>query len=223
MSDTTTDTASTPNPGETGSTTPTTDTTTQQQGSPATAPNGSEGGNGGDGGNKPVEGKPDGEAPTGAPEAYAAFTVPDGVEIAGERLELANTTFKGLNLNQDQAQGLIDLYVKLQGEDTGVIHQLLEDQRVQQTEQWGTDAKQQLGAQYDETVGLARTAVQHVNDPELTKVFNEQGWGNHPSLIKAFAKFGKFLRDSNVDGLGGGTSVQRSGDLATRLFGSPTA
>lgn len=224
MSDTNTDPASNPNPGEggTGGTPAATDTTTQQQEKPATVPSGSEDGQGGEGGNK-QDGKPDGEAPTGAPEAYAAFTLPDGVSLEDERLELANTTFKGLNLSQEQAQGLIDMYVKLQGEDAGSITQLLMDQRVQQTEQWGADAKQQLGGKYEETVGLARTAVQHLNDPELTKAFNEQGWGNHPSLIKAFGKFGAYLRDSNVDGLGGNTATQRSADLATRLFGNPAA
>ncbi len=46
------------------------------------------------------------------------------------------------------------------------MQQAMEAQRLQQVEQWGVDAKQQLGAKYDETVGLATTAVKAINDPD---------------------------------------------------------
>lgn len=209
MSDTTT-TASTPNPGE-GATTTT--AAASPQGTTATAQTTPEGTGQTEGGTKP-----EGDKPAGAPEAYEAFKLPEGVTLEGERLETAHTTFKSLGLSQEQSQGLLDLYVKLQGEDAGAITQLLEDQRIQQTEQWGAESKQQLGAKYDETVALARTAVQHANDPELVKAFDTQGWGNHPALIKAFAKFGSFLRDSNVEGLGGGTAVTGEKSIAERMY-----
>lgn len=143
----------------------------------------------------------------GAPEQYEAFKVAEGFKLEGERLASAQTLFKELNLTQPQAQRLVDEFTKLAGEDGSAIATALEQQRVQQVEQWGQDTKAELGDKYDETTGLARTAVQAVNDPELTKAFNDLGWGNHPRLVKAFAFFGQFLRDSKVDGLGGGTSA----------------
>lgn len=165
-----------------------------------------------------------GDTPEGAPESYEAFTLPEGVTLEGERLELANTTFKDLNLNQQQAQGLIDLYTRLQGEDTGALTAAIEAQKLQQIETWGQQAKQALGDKYDETVNLARTAVQHINDPDLGAAFNEMGWGNHPALIRAFAKFGELARDSKVDGLGGGTntaSQQSEGERAYQYAEKP--
>lgn len=161
----------------------------------------------GDGSAAPKTGK-EGEAgdQQGAPEQYEAFKVAEGFKLEGERLASAQTLFKELNLTQPQAQRLVDEFTKLAGEDGSAIATALEQQRVQQVEQWGQDTKAELGDKYDETTGLARTAVQAVNDPELTKAFNDLGWGNHPRLVKAFAFFGQFLRDSKVDGLGGGTS-----------------
>lgn len=150
--------------------------------------------------------QPEGQQPPAVPEVYE-FRLPEGVTLEGERLELAQSTFKELGLTQEKAQGLIDLYVKLQGEDTGALTAAIEAQRQAQIEAWGNEAKQTLGDKYDETVNLARTAVQHVNDPALTDAFNTLGLGNHPAFIRAFAKFGEVLRESKVDGLGGGTDT----------------
>ena len=53
---------------------------------------------------------------------------------------------------------------------------------------------------------VAKTAVQATQNPKLLEAFNEMGWGNHPELIKAFAFFGKMMRDSGSEvGSPGGT------------------
>lgn len=199
------------NPGE--GVTATTATETQQVPAATEQP-----GTEGDGSGAPKTGEEGKQQ--GAPEQYEAFNVAKGFKLEGERLASAQALFKELNLSQPQAQRLVDEFTKLSGEDGGVIAAALEQQRVQQIEQWGQDTKAELGGKYDETIGMARTAVQAVNDPELVKAFNEQGWGNHPRLVKAFAFFGQFLRDSKVDGLGGGTSDgPGASDHKTVLYG----
>lgn len=194
--------------------------TTPPQAPAATAQPGSEGEGAAAAVQAGKEGEP-GEQP-GAPEQYEAFKVAEGFKLEGDRLASAQTLFKELNLTQPQAQRLVDEFTKLAGEDGSAIATALEQQRVQQVEQWGQDTKAELGDKYDETTGLARTAVQAVNDPELTKAFNDLGWGNHPRLVKAFAFFGQFLRDSKVDGLGGGTSDgPAASDHKSVLYGNP--
>lgn len=153
-----------------------------------------------------------------APESYEAFTVPEGFTLEGDRLSTATEFFKANNWTQEQAQQAIDLYTQMAGEDADALTVALEAQRTQQIEQWGTEAKAELGDKYDETVGYARTAVQAVNDPALTKAFDEIGWGNHPALIKAFAFFGKLARDSSVDGIGGATANGAPKSLAERMY-----
>lgn len=197
---TTTDpTAGNPSPGEGDA--PATPTPQATEGQPATDAAKPEG-EGTKEGNTEDQGKPE-----GAPEAYAAYTLPEGFTLEGERLDGANALFKDLGLSQDKAQKLVDKFCELSGTDASALGQAFEANRLQQIETWGTQAKEQLGAKYDETVGLARTAVQHVNDPELTEAFNTLGWGNHPALIKAFAKFGEVMRESKVDGAGGDTAT----------------
>jgi len=203
----------------------------KQQETTATAPagsegQGSEGGKSGDAGaskegEKPTEGKKDGEEkPAGAPEQYGQFQVPDGFALEGKRLDVATEFFKAKGFTQEQAQEAIDLYTRVAGEDATALQTALEAQRQQQIEEWGTQAKAQLGDKYDEKVGLARTAVKAVNNPALVAAFEEQGWGNHPALIEAFSFFGGIARDSGMDGLGGSTSADKPRDLASRLFGS---
>lgn len=161
----------------------------------------------------------------GAPEQYEAFKVAEGFKLEGERLSKAQEFAKAHGWTQAQAQEAVDWYVQMAGEDAKsmaasaaafrqdiidgkdeAVNAVLEERRLRQIEQWGRDTKANLGDKFEETTGLARTAVQAVNDPELIKVFNDLGWGNHPQLVKMSAFYGQFLRDSKVDGLGGGTS-----------------
>lgn len=221
-------TASNPNPG-TGDTTTKTETP-QAPGSsaPAGTDGGGSGGNAAGNGGKPNEGEGGGDAgkpgdgkTSAAPEQYGQFNLPEGFTLEGDRLGAATQFFKAKGWTQEQAQEAVDLYTQMAGQDAAAMQQAMEAQRLQQIEQWGTETKQQLGAKYDETVGLATTAVKAINDPELTKAFNEQGWGNHPAMVNAFAFMGRFLRDSKVDGLGGTTTSgpSASSDPKSILYG----
>ena len=225
MSDNT-NTADTGNPT---STTVTTNTATQQDTGANVQP-GTEGQGGGEAAGAPQgDGKggdnanPKPEGLQGAPEHYEAFKVPDGFTLEGDRLKTAGEFFKANGWTQEQAQQAVDLYSQMAGQDATALKQALDDQRSAQITAWGEQLKTQLGDKYDQTIGDARTAVQAVNDPELIKAFEEQGWGNHPALVNAFAFMGRFLRDSPMDGLGGGTSNgNQATDHATVLYGNNT-
>lgn len=225
MSDNT-NTADTGNPT---SATETTNTATQQETGANVQP-GTEGKGGGDASGAPQGDDKGGDNANpkpgdqqGAPEQYEAFKVPEGFALEGDRLKTAGEFFKANNWTQEQAQQAVDLYSQMAGQDAAALQQALEDKRVEQVAQWGEQTKQQLGDKYDETVSLATTTVKAINDPELTRAFNEQGWGNHPALVNAFAFMGRFLRDSPMDGLGGGTSNgNQATDHATVLYGKNT-
>jgi hypothetical protein len=178
-----------------------------------------------DDGQKPEgDGQKDDTAAAGAPESYADFTLPEGYELTGERLEQAQAMFKDLNLTQEQAQKLVDRYVTLDGENATARQKLLDDAREQKIEQWGNESRAELKDQYDSTVESARYAVQTINDPALKEAFDKEGWGNHPSLIKAFSFFGKMLQENPMDGLGGNNQRGRTStgdpeqDRANRMY-----
>ncbi len=138
----------------------------------------------------------------GPPEAYADFTLPEGFTLEGERKEQTLALFRDLGLSQDKAQAAIDHFVKTVGDDAAKQQAALESAVQQQREDWAKQSKEELGDKYDSELAFARTAVQAMQSDKLTQAFNEHGWGNHPELIKAFAFFGRMMRDSKVEGIG---------------------
>lgn len=204
-----------PNPGEAGdaataAATPPADTGTD----PGVVEGQGEGGKpaGSDAGDKGGEGDgktPEGDGPkdeaaadplTGAPEAYGDFTLPDGFTLDGERKETALALFRDLNLSQAGAQRAVDQFVALVSADEQARAAAMQQAVEQQRNDWRQQAIQELGTEFDASVKLATTAVEALANPKLKAAFEEQGWGNHPELIKAFAAFGKMMRDSPMEG-----------------------
>ena len=145
--------------------------------------------------------------PVGAPETYATFTLPEGFTLDGDRLDMAQGLFKELGLTQVAAQKAVEAFCKADGENLATQTAFLESERQQRIETWGQQAKETFGPKYDETITLARAGVTAVNSPALLEAFNSEGWGNHPELIKAFAKLGELTRGSGPQGLEGETTV----------------
>lgn len=154
----------------------------------------------------------------GAPDQYEAFTLPDGYTLEGERLEMAVEKFKELNLPQDKAQGLIDLYVKADSENAEARNVLIAEARAQQIEQWGTEARTQLGDRFDEAVANAAFAASLVQDPEVVNAMEQQGWGNHPAMLKMLDFFGSKFREGGMDGVGGGRGGGGDKPLPNRMY-----
>ena len=162
----------------------------------------------------------DAPAVNGAPDAYEAFTLPEGFVLEGERLEAATALLKDLNLSQVGAQKAIEAFCKMDGENAGIREQVMAEATQAKRESWASEAKSELGAKYDETLVLARAGVAAVNSPKLLEAFDAEGWGNHPELIKAFAKLGELTRGSGPQGLEAETTrVDRSSiPIEKRLY-----
>lgn len=181
----------------------------------------------GDGGNKPADeagkgdaAKPedDGSKAEGAPESYADFTLPEGVTLEGERKEAAIALFKELGLPQDKAQRAIDHFVQTIAGDESSRAAAVEQAVSEQREKWGEEAKAKFGDKYTETVNYARTAIKATNNPELLRVLDESGLGNNPAMIEAFAIFGRQMRDSPIDGIGGESGAAQPKTLEQRMY-----
>ncbi len=233
-----TDTANSqqPNPGEgAGAATDAANPNGQSATAPAAAQGQGEGGDktGGDAGNQGDQGKTGDEGKTGdgqdktddqqpvltgAPEAYTDFTLPDGFKLEGERKDVALSLFRDLGLSQAGAQRAIDHFIKTVGEDAAVQQQAMEAAVAQQRDDWGKAAKAELGDKYESEVAFAKTAVHALQNPKLVEAFDELGWGNHPELIKAFATFGKLMRDSPVDGIGSSGAAKPDAKPWNRMY-----
>lgn len=156
---------------------------------------------------------------TGAPEAYADITLPEGFVLEGERKDAALELFRSLDLSQAGAQKAIDHFINTVAADEAVRAQAMEAAIAQQRDDWGKQARAELGDQYDAKVNLARTAVQAIGSEKLVAAFDELGWGNHPELIKAFATFGATMRDTPIDGIGtGGNDIPAKKDPWNQMY-----
>ena len=191
-----------------------------------TDPAASEGQGNGDTAAAPTgEGTGDGQ-PTdpagGAPDEYAAFDLPDGYALEGDRLTEASEFFKANNMTQEQAQNAVSLFVKMDQQNQATLadktQQGIEQAREQQRETWLEQAKAELGDGYEAAVQKAYLAVQSLGSEKLKEALNEQGWGNHPELIKAFSHFGGLLSEGGMDtGRPAGTPA-RDLSLADRMY-----
>lgn len=163
-------------------------------------------------GDKPQEDKPaDGEKTAdkpddkeqkqeGAPEKYE-FKPAEGQELDTAALEQFEPIARELNLTNEQAQKMVDLY------GTKIMPMVQKQQAEawqKTTEQWAADVKADKeigGDKLTANLSAAQRALDQFGTPELKEYLNATGLGNHPDLVKTFVKIGKAMsEDGMVDG-----------------------
>lgn len=120
----------------------------------------------------------------GAPEAYEAFTAPEGVVLADSVLEVAQQAFKDANLSQEKAQSLID---KLTPAIAQAQQEALDAAIQSQITEWVAAAKadEQIGGdKLAPALANANRVVDTFGPPELRDLLITSGLGNHPAIIK---------------------------------------
>lgn len=136
----------------------------------------------------------------GAPEKYE-FQAGEGVELDNAALEQFEPIARELNLSNEQAQKMVDLYgTKI----LPMVQQKQAEAWQAQTEQWAADVKADKeigGDKLTANLSAAQRALDLFGTPELKEYLNTTGLGNHPDLVKTFVKIGKAMsEDGMVDG-----------------------
>lgn len=133
------------------------------------------------------------------PETYADFVMPEGIELDAALLESATPLFKELGLTQEQAQKLVDFQAsQIQAgaqRQNDTFNQLMNDWRTQ-----STNDKEFGGDKFEESVGVARSALDKFGTPELKTLFEEHGVGNHPEVIRMLVKVGRLTQEDKPGG-----------------------
>jgi hypothetical protein len=173
-----------------------------------------------------TETKPEGEAkdgdkgdekPTGAPEEYAPFELPEGFAADGPVMDSFKATAKELNLPQDAAQKVVALGAQLVQQ----TQQQMRDAWTATQEQWVNTIKTDAeigGAQMNERVAVAVKALDRFGSPELRKALNETGMGNHPEVVRAFYRIGLAISEDTL--VTSTTKAAGNKDAADILYGS---
>lgn len=152
-----------------------------------------------------------GKPAVAAPEKYE-FKAAEGQELDAEAVKAFEPIAKELNLSNEQAQKLVDVY------GSKIMPKLVEQQAAQwqqQIEQWAEQVKADKDLGTDASIGAAQKAMDKFGSPELKQYLNETGLGNHPELVRIFANIGKAMsEDGLVTGNSGGAK-----SAADVLFG----
>lgn len=156
------------------------------------------------------------------PEAYADYTVPDGLTLDPTMLADANAVFKELGLSQEKAQKLIDLQTKYALGQDGARAEALKTALDKQAQDWTAEIKNDPefgGAKFDSTVATAVKAMQAFGDPQLRQLLNESGLGNNPSMVKLFAKIGSAIGEDKIVIPGSDATEHTERSTADVMFG----
>lgn len=99
----------------------------------------------------------------------------------------------------------------------------MEKSRLMQTDQNILELKKDFGVNFDTEVKNARKALDAYTDSAFRKYMDDTGLGNHPSLVKAFAKIGRELSEDKLVQSDTAIRLAKSDDLRrseiTRLRG----
>lgn len=165
-------------------------------------------------GEKPAEGKTEGEKPgETAPESYD-FKAPEGKEFDKDTLSAFTDIAKELKLPAEAAQKILD---KMAPAMEAKMTRTMEAAR----NQWREDSTKDQefgGEKLAENMAVAKKAMDEFGTPELRKLLNETGLGNHPEIIRAFVRAGKAISEDSF--VRGAQKTANSDDSAKRMYPS---
>jgi hypothetical protein len=151
-------------------------------------------------GKPPAEAKPpDAKPPDAAPPAELDFKLPEGFKPDAKALDTFKALAKETGLDGPKAQKLVEFYAS----QHQAQQKALEDSFTTQQKAWIeelTADKEWGGANLSKTATLAQQAVLKFGGPELAKKLDAMGMGDHPDLVRAFARIGKAMADDSTLG-----------------------
>lgn len=124
-----------------------------------------------------------------SPDKYD-FKLPEGITADEALMKEFRTAAHASGLQPRQAQGLLDWFNKNQGERMASYTKTMEEGVGKLKGEWG--------GKFDEKLSVASRAVKELGGDELISLLEETGLGNHPTLVKFFAKLGESTMEDKI-------------------------
>jgi hypothetical protein len=143
------------------------------------------------------------------PEKYD-FKLPEGFALDEELAKSFEPVARELKLTNEQAQKLADVYAahaKAQAEAHST-------QWLAQVKTWGEEVqndKEIGGEKFKPSIQAAIAARDKFGTPALMAILDSSGFGNHPEVVRFFARVGQSMSE-DVFHQGGTTSAPRSAE-----------
>lgn len=103
-----------------------------------------------------------------------------------------------LGMNKQQFAGLVRYMAEKSAENQESRSAAMEHSR----EEAVAELRSEFGAAFDQNVTMARDAVEKFGGDSLKQVLDKTGLGNHPEVVKAFAKVGRLIAEDEIIGRG---------------------
>lgn len=130
------------------------------------------------------------------PEKYE-FTMPDGIELDAGLASKFDPVARELELSQDKAQKIATLYAEHRQAEAIAQQEAWNAQ----VESWATDAKKDpelTAGGFDANLAHANAAFAKYADAEVKALMLDSGFGNHPAVLRMFARMGKALGEDGA-------------------------
>lgn len=163
--------------------------------------------------------KTDGDSQAqGAPEKYE-FKAPEGFTLDSEVMGEFEVVAKDLNLSQDAAQKIVEkLTPKIAERQQLQAVESLKAYRAELVSQVKAD-KEFGGDKLNESLAVAKKAMDAFGTPALRDLLDQSGLGDHPELIRAFYRAGKAISEDQF--VAGGTRPTKGEKTAAQsLYGT---
>lgn len=135
------------------------------------------------------------------PEAYE-IAPGEGYEVTPEIMEVVSPLFKKYNLTQEGAQELANAHMDIMKKQSEAAEKF----RTDMIQGWVKEIKNDPefgGSKFNENMAMARRGLRAISPSgegktALTELLEASGMGNHPEIIKAFARVGRMVKEDSV-------------------------
>lgn len=176
------------------------------------------------GGDEPAPADPAAEAEPAAPAVVAPekyeLTAPEGMAFDVEAFEIADPVFRELNLSNEAAQKLMPVAGEFATRVAAAAlakHQLDQAQTMTtMRREWLENAKGDAeigGTNWEASTASAAKALDMLGFPKgspFRGLLDETGFGNHPEMIRAFARIGQRVGEDTFERGGTGDGKPKS-------------
>jgi hypothetical protein len=133
-----------------------------------------------------------------------ALNFPDGVESSDATLQEITAYAKENGLSNEQAQSQLNREIDRTVKLTEDIYKAEADNHQKTVEGWAEEVKndpEMGGDNFDLTVSKAKRVIDKFGSDKLKEALNESGYGNHPEVVRLFAKISELdVEDTHEDG-----------------------
>lgn len=138
------------------------------------------------------------DAPTApvVPDKYD-IKAPEGSLLSAAQLEALASYAKEQKLTNEQAQALAN-------REHGAIKSFVENQQqelAKKSEAWKVEASKDAeigGEAFGKNAELAKRVLAKFGNPTINKFLDDTGYGNHPDVIRVFARLGKAMSEDSL-------------------------